>query len=97
MKLLRVLLATAVFLAAQGGREIPPEPDKNHPNASRWCQRDDGGGWIHNCSCKGMADEHGAGMCNDDGSRAAHGDPKCKNYCLRSRCNCHVECNNPTD
>lgn len=95
MKLICTLCLVGLALA-QGGRTIPPTDDRDHAGQPSWCQREDGNGYAHNCNCKGMTDDNGDGMCTPDGKQEPHGDPKCKTYCRRNKCYCHVECSRPT-
>jgi len=92
---LLALLATAV--AFQGGPPIPPTDDPTHPGQPSWCQNTDGGGFVHNCSCKpsSMADPscqrpEGDQANPDEGGRTEAS--KCSVYCRPKACRCKRSC-----
>ena len=85
-----VLFAAVLIGAQDGSRDVPPlEGDAAHRGQPRWCQAKDANGYKHNCACAAMSEggvEGGHnGMCD-----TVHGDARCKTYCRKSACTCHV-------
>ncbi len=86
-----VMLLAAVLLAQQ---PIPPfEGDGNeqHDGQPKFCVNHDHSGYIHNCSCKGMANKD----CENEmpGQEKGGGESaNCKVYCRKSACRCIDPC-----
>lgn len=100
IQILALLVTLLLALAFQAPQPIPPyggDDNPQHDGQPQWCQNNDTGGHLHNCSCKpsSMADpacQRPEGQEAEPGEEPWPEPARCSVFCRKDACRCKRDC-----